>query len=212
MPLTVYIIIFIALILALLCLWRGFTNLFATDLYKFRGIIQILLSLVFFSIMGVCLAAKLSLSPYNTMPSGKPIASVTFEEQDPETFTYVATITRFGGIPRSYTINGDQWSLDVRSIKWSKDMNSLNFRNLFQVTGLHSSYSIQRTAKQGEPKHHTFITHNIFDVKQLYTLFKQQLPFVHIKDTSTLKGPFVDGGRYDIYFDDNGLLQAELVF
>lgn len=212
MPSTIYIIIAISLILGLLCLWRGFTNSFATDLYKKRGFLQIVLGLIFFAIMGVCLVTKLSLSPYSPMPAGKPIAHITFEVQDPETFTYVATITRYGGIPRRYEISGDQWTMDIRTIQWSKDMNSLGFRNLFQVTGLHSSYSVPRTGHQAEPKHHTFIKHNIFDVKQLYIMLKQHLPFVNVKDTSTVTGPFLDGGQYDIYFDDNGLLQAELVF
>lgn len=212
MPSTVYIIIAVALILGLLCLWRGFTNFFATDLYKTRGFLQILLSVIFFAIMAVCLAAKLSLAPYSPMPAGKPIANIQFEVQDPDAFVYVATITRQGGIPRRYEISGDQWAMDVRTIRWSKDMNELDFRNLFQVTGLHSSYSVPRNSRQAPPKDHTFMKHNIFDVKQLYKMFKQHLPFVDIKDTSTIKAAFIDGGRYDIYFDENGLLQAELVF
>lgn len=212
MPFSVYIVIAVALILGFLCLWRGFTNLFATDLYKTRGFLQLLLSIIFFAIMGICLATKLSLSPYTPMPTGKPIAHIEFEVQDTDAFIYVATITRHGGIPRRYEISGDQWLMDVRTVRWSKDMNGLGFRNLFQVTGLHSSYSLPRTKRQAEPKNHQFMRHHIFDVKKIYKMLKLHLPFVEIKDTSTITGPFLDGGRYDIYFDDNGLLQAELVF
>lgn len=212
MPVTTYIVIAVSFILGILLLWRGLTNLFATDLYKTRGFLQTLLSLMFFGIMAFCVAIKLSLTSYTPMPSGKPLARVQFEVQDQEAFTYVATVTRFGGIPRRYEISGDQWSLDVRSIRWSQDMNDLKFRNLFQISGLHSSYSVPRTSKQAPPKDHTFLKHKLFDIKPFYNALKQDLPFLEIKDTSTLKGPFIDGGQYDIYFDENGLLHAELIF
>lgn len=75
----------------------------------------------------------LNLFSYQSLTREKPVATVSFREVAPQTFS--ATVTQPNGQVGQYELSGDLWQLDARIIKW---------KGLFSWFGFSPGYQLDR--------------------------------------------------------------------
>lgn len=199
-------------VLALLFLWRGMSNVLISDLHKLRGRLQLLLCLILFIAAGILIAAKVSFAPYTPLPKGKPIAHMEFEIDDQQSFSHTVTVTAFGDLPRRYKMSGDQWHMQLRVIRWSDELMGYGFVPMFQITELASSYSIAKTASQAAPNSYNLTKNKWLNIEDVYQNNRDKLHFMQVRAVASDKVPFIETASYDLYLEADGSIRTDLVF
>lgn len=211
MPVYTYPLAIGFLVVALLLLWRGLSNILTSDLHKMRGRVQIFLGVVFFIGCVLLVVAKISFVPYTAIPKNRPIAHLEFEA-DSADFSHTVTITFYGDIPRRYKMNGDQWHVQMRAISWSDELTEYGFVPMFQVTELASSYSVARTESQERANNYDLHKNSLINIDALYQGNSDKLNFMRVVDVSSDKIPFINTAAYDLYLEKDGSVRTELLF
>lgn len=80
----------------------------------------------------------LNLFSYQSLTRESPVATVSFREVGPQ--TYSATVTQPNGQASQYELSGDLWQLDARIIKWKGLFALLGFSPGFQLDRISGRY------------------------------------------------------------------------
>jgi hypothetical protein len=150
----------------------------------------------------------LNLYTYQRFTHEQPIASLSFEQLGPERFN--ATLMPVGEEPRTYELQGDEWQLDVRMIKWTDWLTFLGEDPLFRFDRLSGRYSNVEAALQGEQTLHALTTASGFDVWEFARESGEWLPGVDAAYGSSVFLPMLDGLRYEVSLSATGLLARPL--
>src|SRR5262252_3043099 len=94
---------------------------------------SLLLSLALIGVSGLLLVVGTNLHTYSRLTYETPLAELIFESRGPQRFR--ATIANPAGDRQVFMLNGDEWQLDARVLKW---------RGWANLLGLDAQYRLER--------------------------------------------------------------------
>jgi len=161
-----------------------------------------------FLLVAIALGAlALALHSYRSLHADVPVAQITLRQVMPQRFS--ATLTPEAGEPRTIELQGDQWEVDARVVRWQLPARLAGVPPLYRLERISGRYlDIQKERES---------TRSLFDLTDagqldLWTLkrqFPQWLPFVDADFGSGAYLPMVDGGRFDLLLSPDGGLVAK---
>lgn len=80
----------------------------------------------------------LNLYSFHELTEETPVATISFRAIGGQ--SYIATVTRGDGRGEDYRLNGDQWQLDARIIKWKTPFSLLGLKPGYQLDRIQGRY------------------------------------------------------------------------
>ncbi|GAA6133337.1 hypothetical protein NBRC116188_01260 [Oceaniserpentilla sp. 4NH20-0058] len=194
----IYLLIFVFLVVALAALFLAVRSLVSKTwfLQWLRGTIGIL------AIIGAVLSVLLivNLIQYGTADEGQVIATLAFAEVNDQ--EYDVELTDSANNRKLYRVNGDQWQLDVRLIKFSSWFDGdLPAFKLDRLSGRYLSLEQQNNSQSK-----AYDLADVFWVDTWGWFAKQRwLEALQVKYGSATYMPMADGAIYQIRLFQDGL-------
>lgn len=124
-------------LIGLMMTLAGLGKLF--KLKPFSGGLRLLLGVGFLGGAGVIILAGLNLQTYKRLTFERPVAILTFTATSaPE--RYAVNMLYPGGEQRVEELNGDEWELSARVVKFKAFSNMLGFDSLYRLDRLYGRY------------------------------------------------------------------------
>jgi hypothetical protein len=166
---------------------------------------SLLLSVAFLGFAGVVFVVGTNLHTYARLTYETPLAELVFQASGPQRFR--ATISRIpSGEMQVFVLNGDEWQLDARVLKWRGWANLLGLDAQYRLERLSGRY---RTIEQerGSPRSVYGLSENPgIDLWAWAQEYPTWLPFVDSVYGSATYLPMVDGARYRVSLTQSGLI------
>ena len=142
---------------------------------------------------------------YQRLTSERPAARISFVQKGPQNFT--ATLQATGAEPRTLSVNGDEWRLDARFIKWHP---------LANIGGLDAYYRLDRlTGRYRDTDQEINAARSVYALSpnpglDLWKL-AQNKRIARFKALDAYYGnsvyaPMADGAAFEVYATQNGLI------
>ncbi len=141
---------------------------------------------------------------YHRLTHEALIADIAFQELGPE--RYLATLSLPGGQARRYVLEGDEWQLDARVIKWKGWANLLGLDAAYRLERLGGRYSDPIEARNGPRSIHQLAPGSVLDLWVLARRHGDWLPLVDSAYGSSVYLPMDDDRAYHVTISQTGLL------
>lgn len=193
----------IAALLAMLFFW-----LFVRNLRKKRLLgsgLQLLLTGFSAAIAALALALSLHLYTYARLTAEQPVAIVKLHQIAPQ--RYNLTLDMPGKTPRQYVIDGDEWQLDARVLKWHGWAQLLGLDAQYRLDRLSGRFEDVALARSQPPTVHDLVSDDgPLDVWALARRKPRWLPWVDAEYGSATYLPLEDDAWYEVKLTQSGLL------
>ncbi len=146
----------------------------------------------------------LNLYSYHRFTEERAVASLALEAVGEQRYT--ATLTPVGQPPRQLELEGDEWQLDVRMIKWSDWLTFLGEAPLYRLDRLSGRYVSIEDARSRGLTVHPLVDDVGIDVWAFARRSGDWLPGVDAAYGSSVFLPMGDGAVYDVFMAHSGLL------
>jgi len=193
----------LALLMAL-ALWRSFLllrrkRLLAGGLWGFQAV---LLLLAFF----LLLLVFSNLQTYRRLTYEQPVADIYLRKLAPR--RYQLSLALPGEEEDAYyVLEGDQWQLDARVLKWKPWANLLGLDAFYRLDRLSSRHADIERARRIPPSVHDLSPPlRGLDVWRLQRLLREHLRFVDTLFGQSVFMPMADGAHYRVMLGQSGLL------
>ena len=157
------------------------------------------------AVAAVLFVVSLNLHTYARLTHERPVAEIVFEQRGPQIFN--ATLTQVpNGEIQMFVLNGDEWQLDARVLKWK------GWANLF---GLDAQYRLERVSgryrnidqeRSAERTVYALAENPGLDLWQMTLDKPDRLPFVDAVYGNAAYMPMSDGARYEVSITQTGLV------
>ncbi|MGM0564868.1 MAG: cation/multidrug efflux pump [Pseudomonadota bacterium] len=202
---TLYIAAGVAAFLGLILAWRGLINVFTSDLHKFRGLLQGLVSILFFGFAAAVLISGFNLSAYKQLVGEQVVATLDFEPlHEPQ--RYIATLRIPGEPTRRLEVRGDQWQMEARILKWDDRAAQLGLKPLYQLERLNGRYQSAQEERERKRTVNDLYREKGMDVWALAREYERYLPFVDAEYGSATYLPIIVGAQYEVRLTRTGLI------
>jgi len=156
--------------------------------------------------LGVLLIAIIiNVASYGRLTYEQPVAELTFSQLAPQKYLAAVTFLQEGR-QQEFEINGDEWQLDAKVLKWHGYANLMGFNAHYKLHRLAGRYA---SAEQSNSKPAT--THDLnadpgLDVWQFVRRYPQLLPLVDAYYGSAVFLPMSDQSQFKVSMTQNGLI------
>jgi len=143
---------------------------------------------------------------YGRILAEAPVAQLGVRQLGPQHFA--VRLTRADGWHQSYAIDGDQWQLDARVIRWTLPGTLIGLPPLYRLERLSGRYADIDQEREAPRSVHALDSGAFPD---LWTLKRQHpgwLPFVDADYGSAAYLPLLDGAQYSVVLNARGGLVA----
>ncbi len=164
-----------------------------------------LFGLVFLVIAGGFFIVALNLRTYARLTYEQPVAELVFEARGPQ--SYLVSVTQIpSGSLQILQVNGDEWQMDARVLKW---------RSWANVLGLNTQYRLERfSGRYRDIEQERSAPRSVFpladnpgvDVWTLAANKSRWVPFVDAVYGSATYLPMANGARYQVTMSQTGLV------
>ena len=151
----------------------------------------------------------LNLYTYHRFTEERPVASLVFDGIGER--AYSVTLTPVGLPPRQFELQGDEWQLDVRMIKWSNWLTFLGESPLYRLDRLSGRYASVDDARSKGPSMHALAEDDGIDVWSFARRADNWLPGVDAAYGSSVFLPMGDDIVYDVFMAHSGLLARKRI-
>lgn len=169
------------------------------------GVSSFLGSLVLLSGAALAFVVATNLRTYSRLSYEEPVADMIFKTLGPK--RYQATLVRIpSGEMQVFTLNGDEWQLDARVLKWRGWANLLGLDaqyRLERLTGRYRDIEQERTAPRSV---YPLSDNPGIDLWTWSIDYPTWLPFVDAVYGSATYLPMAEGARYRVSLSQTGLL------
>lgn len=162
--------------------------------------------LVFLALAALAVGLGLALRGYRLLMAEEPIATLAARQTAPQQFAL--RIDFADGSHRSAALQGDEWQLDARVIKWTPRAIELGARPLYRVDRLSGRFRNASQAAATTPSIVDLSGERLLDLWQLKREFPQWLPWIDADYGSAAYLPLVDGANYRVTLSPVGGLIA----
>jgi len=150
----------------------------------------------------------LNLYTYHRFSEESPVATLTFEAVGD--LSYLVTITPVDQLPKQLQLDGDEWQLDVRMIKWTDWLTFLGESPLYRLDRLSGRYISIEDARSKGLTMHSLTEASGLDVWSFARKAGDWLPGVDAAYGSSVYLPMSDGLSYQVSISRTGLLARKL--
>lgn len=153
-------------------------------------------------------AVLINFYTYGRLTQEKTVAEVSFERLGER--AYRAHFTEPGAEPRAFFLQGDEWQLDVRLIKWQGMATLLGLDPLYRLERLSGRYRNLEQERSAQRTIHGLGARAGVDVWELAQRYQRWLPWVDATYGSGVYVPLAHGARYRVQLSNSGLLARPL--
>ena len=180
--------------------------------HVFGAVGRVFGGLIFLGVAGAALLIGQDVQTYSRLTYERPVATLELHKKGPRLFDAVLTQPASpalpGGSVQHYDIQGDEWRVEARVLKW---------RPWANVLGLDSQYRLDRlSGRYQDTQSELYAPRSVYDLRpvadsrvDLWTLarrYSHTLPVVDTLYGSGASMPMADGGRYEVWITQNGLI------
>jgi len=182
-------------VLGLRRIWRR--KMVSGGLQGLSGALLITLALLLASIIA-------NLHTYLRLNHEAEVATLQFDQLGPQ--RYRALLSQGSQPAEILELQGDEWQLDARVLKWRGFANLLGLDAGYQLERLSGRYRDVQQAQQKSQSVHGLNHPQGIDIWQLARQYPRWLPWVDAVYGSATYMPMVHGARYQISLSQSGLL------
>lgn len=146
----------------------------------------------------------LNLYTYQRFTAEIPVAEVTFTELAEHRFE--ARVETAGQSARRVVLEGDEWQMDVRMIKWTDWLTFLGEDPLFRLDRISGRYSEIDDARAMSPTMHALTDEPTIDFWSFARASGAWLPGIDAAYGTSVFLPMRDGQRYIVTMSRTGLI------
>ena len=191
------------IVLAIALLYIG-----AKLLWKGSWLLGFLRGMLGFSLLlasGLAVLLALEIFSFERWEAEKPVATLSFEQVGDQVYKATFVIPE-QGVEKSFEINGDQWQLDARIIRWKDWASALGAEPGYQLdrlSGRYYSLEDERTKKRAV--HTVGEEHHTVDIWSWLHEHRDLVPIIEAKYGSATYLPMVDGALFQVRLSSSGL-------
>lgn len=170
------------------------------------GLVRGLMGTVF--VLSALVLALLAASVYQylVLMVDRPVAQVTAVGMGPQRFE--VTVTPHDGAAQRFVVDGDQWQIDARVIRWRLPVALAGVPSLYRLDRLSGRYINIEQERKATRTVHALSTSPMPDLWSLSRRFPAWMSVVDADYGSAAFLPLVDGGRYEVTINPRGGLVA----
>jgi hypothetical protein len=146
---------------------------------------------------------------YSRLSYEQPVAELRISQIDPGRYLVLLST---GGKEKRLVLNGDQWQLDARVIKWKPWANLLGLDARYRLERLSSRFSDPRLAQTRHPRVYQLAMVSWLDLWELAQKHAAWIPAVDSAYGSSVYLPLEDGRAYRISLSQTGLVARPMDF
>jgi len=196
-------LLFFSLILLTLGMRRFFRKkLFTASIQSLSGLSMSLLGLLFLSI-------AVNLYSYDRLTYEKPIAKLIFTQIGEQQFQ-VEISYQDENKTASYIINGDEWQIDARIIKWHGWAQLLGLNAQYRLERIGGRYSDIEDELEKNRTAYALGSKDDIDYWKLINQYKKWLPWVDAYYGSATYLPMMNNSSYRLSLTQTGLIARPL--
>ncbi len=197
--LTTYLLIAIGIVIA------AFTVRYLIRTTWFKGWLKGMLGFSLLFCSAVLALVGVDFYSYQQLVSEKSVATLEFSQLDEQKFS--AKILTSEGKQYNFDINGDQWQLDARIIKWPSAFGAVGVRPAFRLERISGRY-YSWEKEQTEPRSVFPLDEHNYSVDIWEWSKRLNLKDVGIDATygSATYLPMADGALYEVSLSNTGLV------
>jgi hypothetical protein len=148
---------------------------------------------------------SLNLHTYARLTHERPIAEIVFEQRGPQTFNATLSQVPSGEI-QMFVLQGDEWQLDARVLKWKGWANVLGLDAQYRLERVSGRYRNIEQERHGERTVYPLAENPGLDLWQMTLDNPTRLPFVDAVYGNAAYMPMTDGARYEVSITQTGLI------
>ncbi len=141
---------------------------------------------------------------FSRLSHEQAVADIRFRQLGSERF--LAVLTTPDGRQRRLLLEGDQWQVDARVIKWQSWANLLGLDAMYRLERLSGRYSRADQARRRAPSVYALVPEASIDLWALTEPTLHWLPLFDAVYGSAVYLPMGDGLSYHVFISQTGLL------
>ncbi|HQU14523.1 MAG: hypothetical protein B7Z66_02655 [Chromatiales bacterium 21-64-14] len=153
---------------------------------------------------GLLMALAVNLYTYQRLTAEQPVAELAFSRLGPQ--HYRVRLVRPGVPPANFELEGDQWQLDARILKWRGVAVLLGLDTRYRLERLSGRYASLVQARDGFHSVYDLAPAGGLDPWSLARRYERWLPWVDAYYGSATYLPMADGAVYTVSVTTSGLL------
>lgn len=154
-------------------------------------------------------AAALNLHTYQRLTAERPLAELHFQALAPQ--RYQVMLEKPGSDTGSvYELQGDQWQLEGRLLKWTGVATLLGLDPRFRLERLQGRYADANQARVRRPSVHDLASARGLDLGRLAEGYSDWLPLVDTRYGTATYLPMADGAKFAVTVGSHGLIARPL--
>ncbi|MFT5504089.1 MAG: hypothetical protein ACI845_001251 [Gammaproteobacteria bacterium] len=158
-------------------------------------------------LIGLLLLSNLYL--YNRLTFERPIAVVELVKKERQEFTLVFYGVEDGQehFSEQFLIEGDEWQIDARIIKWHNWANLIGMNSLYHLDRVSGRFRNIEQANQNKHTAYSLFEHSRgLDVWKLKSVFSEHLPFMDAYYGQSIYLPMADKAKFEVSILQTGLI------
>jgi len=181
----------------------GLRNLFRARLWSAGA--SLVTGSLFLAVAALLFLIATNLHTYARLTYEAPVAELLFEARGPQRFQ--ATLSRLPeGQQQMLMVNGDEWQLDARVLKWQGWANVLGLNAQYRLERIGGRYRDIELERNGPRSVYALSDNPGWDIWAWTADHPDRLPFVDAVYGSATYLPMADGARYRVTISQTGLL------
>lgn len=189
-------------VVGLVLAFFGFRRLWARGFVV--GGLQGLTGLLLLAVAALVAAVGLNLRTYDRLTHEIPVAIVSFQALGAQRFSAVLVPT--GGKTLVFDVDGDEWQLDARILKWRGFATVLGFDTIYRLDRFAGRYRDVAQERTGPRSVHSLSDEPGLDIWAWTRRYPRWLPWVDAVYGSATYMPMVAGATYRVTASPTGLL------
>jgi len=196
-------IVLVCVLLALVCLLLALRHIRRRRLL--RSGLQGLFAVLLLGLAGLLLLIGINLHTYQRLTYEKPIAELDFRQLGPQRFR--ARLIRLPGRSAAgYELDGDEWQIDARVLKWKPPATLLGLNARYRLERLSGRYRNINSERELPRTVYKLAPGTRPDLWNLLGALQAWLGWVDAYYGNAAYLPMADGARYEVSLDQSGLV------
>lgn len=200
-PLSVVILLALGLV-GLAALASGLVRLVRRRFVTGSGLSTLGAVVVASAAIGLALASNLY--TYHRFTQEQAVVELNFAQLGDQRFS-VAIIDPQGGVQR-WELNGDEWQLDARLLRWQGKATLLGLDPLYRLERISGRYRDLQREREAPRSVHALSPSAGLDLWQLARGYEEWLPFVDAAYGSATYLPMANKAQFAVTINANGLI------
>ena len=148
-----------------------------------------------------------NLHTYHRLTHEAVVADVFIQQLGPQRYRLALSLSQQDQDQHEFVVEGDQWQLDARILKWKGWANLIGLNSFYQLQRLSGRYADIEQAKSRLPSVHDLRQpQRGLDVFRLKQYLRDNMTFVDAQFGQGVYMPMIDGAHYQVSIGQQGLL------